>query len=314
MSNLIGNQNHVTHGGLSYEAARIQRCRRLLAVVAMFIASIASTGIVFAIGDVCSNVTIKLTNATSGQIKVTKFEYYDFTADKWRTEVMFGVDGHQKLEPGKSWSKKQDLEHIENDKTKFKVTYQSLIGGSKWEDPTSTETDEFTCEDGMTKEVVIGTGVSPAALKVEGCTSQQAAEIAEVIDWGANNWAEYEQVLEAIRGWPVNIGKCLEERFKSNGKVVCKPSQGGECKNANAWASPLTKKCHLCPGFLSTVAAISGKENRQACYFAIVTHEWGHTCERGHKTIEIIDDEAFNFWKSKHATTVTIGFSTCGMN
>ena len=102
---------------------------RLLALAAAFVASIGSTGTAFAFGDTCSNVTIKLTNSTSSQIKVTKFEYYDYSAKEWRTEVMFGVDGYQKLEPGKSWSKKQDLEHIENDKTKFKVTYQSLIGG-----------------------------------------------------------------------------------------------------------------------------------------------------------------------------------------
>jgi hypothetical protein len=290
---------------------------RLLALSAVFVVSVGSTGAAFAFGDTCSNVTIKLTNSTSGQIKVTKFEYYDYSAKEWRTEVMFGVDGHQKLEPGKSWSKKQDLEHIENDKTKFKVTYQSLIGGSKWEDPVSKETGDFTCKDAMTKEVVIDVGVSPAALKVEACTSQQATEIAEVIDWGADNWAAYEKVLEGIRGWPVTIGKCLEGRFKSDGKVVCEQSQGGSCSdrkgNNNAFASPLNKKCHFCPSFLRTVGAIPGKEDRQACYFAEVTHEWGHTCDRTHKTIEIIDNEAFNFWKSKHSA-VTIAISDCGMD
>ena len=165
----------------------------------------------------------------------------------------------------------------------------------------------------MTKEVVIDVGVSPAALKVEACTSQQAAEIAEAIDWGAKNWAAYEKVLEDIRDWPVTIGKCLEGRFKTDGKVECMQSQGGSCTGANGWAEGLTKKCHICPSFLSTVGALSGKENREACYFALVTHEWGHTCWRGHKTLEIIDDEAFNFWKSKHSTTVTITFSDCGM-
>src|SRR5262245_49896189 len=185
MANVVVKEDHLTYGGVSYRAARAhdrvrprsfrrpvgnlqarlkenqmlqgtrdyRRC--LLPLLAAFVASIGSTGTAFALGDVCGNVTIKLTNSTSGQIKVTKFEYYDYGAKKWRTEVMFGIDGHQKLEPGKSWSKKQDLEHIENDKTKFKVTYQSLIGGSKWEDPVSKKTGDFTCKDGMTKEVVI---------------------------------------------------------------------------------------------------------------------------------------------------------------
>lgn len=273
-------------------------------------------GRAFALGDTCSNVDIKLTNETADEIKVTKFEYYDYAAKKWRTESMFGVDGHQKLEPGKSWSKTQDLEHIENDKTKFKVTYQSHIGGTKWDEPASKETTDFTCKDDMKKEVVIDVGQSPAAQDVKGCTSQQATDIAEAIDWGAKNWADYENVLEDIRDWPVTIGNCLEGRFKKDGRVVCEASQDGSCKSKNGsnngWASSLNKKCHICPSFLKAVGAISGEENRQACYFALISHEWGHTCERGHKTLEIIDDEAFEFWKSRHSA-VTIVYSDCGM-
>jgi hypothetical protein len=266
--------------------------------------------------DTCSNVDIKLTNATADEIKVTKFEYYDYTDTKWRTESMFGLDGHQKLEPGKSWTKKQDLEHIEDDKTKFKVTYQWHIGGSKWGDPVTKVTTDFTCRDNMSKEVVIDVGQSVAANDVEGCTSQQATEIAEAIDWGADNWDEFERVLEGIRNWPVTIGNCLEGRFKKDGRVICEEKQTGSCMTrdgpASGFASPFNKKCHMCPSFLNTVAALSGKTNRQACYFAMVTHEWGHTCERGHKTLEIIDDEAFNFWKSKHSD-VTIVLSQCAM-
>lgn len=98
--------------------------------------------------------------------------------------------------------------------------------------------------------------------------------------------------------------------------MVCEASQDGSCKSKNGsnngWASSLNKKCHICPSFLKTVGAISGEENRQACYFALISHEWGHTCERGHKTLEIIDDEAFEFWKSKHSA-LTIVYSDCGM-
>jgi hypothetical protein len=285
-----------------------------LAVVVV-VGSLAS-GAARAIGDVCSNVSIKLTNATGDEIKVTKFEYYDFGGKKWRTESMFGLDGHQKLEPGKSWTKKQDLERIENDKTKFKVTYQAHIGGTKWGESAATETGEFTCKDNMTKEVTIALGLSPAALKVEACSSVQAAEIGEAIEWGASNWAAYKKVLEGIRGWPVSIGNCLEGRFKSDGRVVCEASQTGMCSDPSTrgWASPLNKKCHMCPSFLTNLTNnIAGKENRQACYFAMVTHEWGHTCERGHKTLEIVDNEAFNFWKSRHPS-VTIKLGDCPMD
>lgn len=293
-----------------------EHCNQFLALLVVIGFCLMATNTAFAWGDKCSNVVITLTNATADEIKVTKFEYYDYTAGKWRTESMFGVDGHQKIEPGKSWTKTQDLEHVKNDKTKFKVTYESHIGGTKWGPPVSKTTSDFTCADNIRKEVLIDIGQSPAALDVEGCTSQEATEIAEAIDWGADHWEEFESVLEDIRDWPVDIGNCLENRFKENGKVVCEKSMAGNCTSKdgpnNGWASALTKKCHMCPDFLAKVRGISGKANRQACYFALVTHEWGHTCERGHKTLEIIDDEAFNFWKSKHPD-VTIILGDCGM-
>lgn len=147
---------------------------------------------------------------------------------------------------------------------------------------------------------------------IKSCTSGEKNEIGLAIDWGAENWTAFETALEGIRDWPVKIGRCLENRFKKNGKVVCEDSMKGRCDGANGWASAFNRKCHMCPDFLDKIRAISGVENRQACYFALVTHEWGHTCERGHKTLEIIDDEAFDFWKSNHPG-VTINFSDCGM-
>lgn len=147
------------------------------------------------------------------------------------------------------------------------------------------------------------------------CTAREVTEIGMAIDWGAENWNEYEAVLEDIRGWPVDIGSCLENRFKDNGKVVCEESQRGSCtvkgEDASGWGWWHERKCHMCPSFLDAVRALSGVANRQACYFALVTHEWGHTCWRGHKTLEIIDDEAFDFWKSKHPGEVTISYGAC---
>ncbi len=137
---------------------------------------------------------------------------------------------------------------------------------------------------------------------INDCTSTQATEIGLAIDWGADHWAEYEAALEDIRDWPVDIGNCLENRFKTNGKVDCEASSGGGCKGASGWSSRWlpTTKCHMCPSFLAAVAAMPILEDRQACYFAMVTHEWAHSCKRGHVTVEIIDDEAFNFWKAHH--------------
>ena len=134
----------------------IRRCV-LVITIPLLVVCLVVVNTAFALGDTCSNVDIKLTNKTAGEIKVTKFEYYDYADDKWRTEVMFGLDGHQKLESGKSWTKRQDLEHVENDDTKFKVTYEGHIGGTKWSTPVSKTTSVFTCKDNMSKEVIIDT-------------------------------------------------------------------------------------------------------------------------------------------------------------
>lgn len=289
------------------------RSHTIMLVTASTIAVMAIGGDLIAAGDVCSNVQITFENNTADEIKITKFEYYDYKAEKWHTESLFGVDGHQKLEPGKSWTKKQDLERIENDKTKFKVTYRRHIEGSKWEDAVSAVTEDFTCTDKMKKTVTITDNEqSPAASNVMECSSQETTEIGQAIDWGADHWDEYKQVLDNIRDWPVTIGSCLENRFKNNGKVVCERSMDGACKGNNGWANSLTKTCHMCPDFLTTVQSLPNVEDRQACYFALITHEWGHTCERGHKTLEIIDNEAFKFWKRNHSG-VTINFAQCGM-
>lgn len=126
--------------------------RQLLAVTVLLIgACLGVANPAFALGDTCSNVDITLTNTTAVKIKVTKFEYYDYTDQKWRTESMFGVDGHRDLDPGESWSKTQDLEHIENDNTKIKVTYEANIDDTQAGDPVSKTTSEFTCKDKMKK-------------------------------------------------------------------------------------------------------------------------------------------------------------------
>jgi len=298
--------------------------RKLLAVTVLLVGiCLAMANTALALGDTCSNVDITLTNATAVKIKVTKFEYYDYSDKKWRTESMFGLDGHKKLGLGESWSKTQDLEHIENDNTKFKVTYEGDTDATKSGDPVSKTTSDFICKDKMKKAVIldvalpITTGISPSrSSDIKDCTSQETTEIGLAIDFGSTEWNEFEAVLEDIRDWSVTIGNCLENRFKKSGKVVCEKSMKGSCTSKdgtnNGFASPFNEKCHMCPDFLTKIRAISGKTNRQACYFALVTHEWGHTCERGHKTLEIIDDEAFNFWKSKHSD-VTISFSECGM-
>lgn len=148
------------------------------------------------------------------------------------------------------------------------------------------------------------------------CAPGHTLEMREAIAWGTTRWNSFETAIESFYGWPVNIKNCLENRFKSNGKIVCEQDMGGHCKGANAWASPFNKRCHLCPDFVTQVKGLTGpakKDNRKACYFAILAHEWSHTCDRSHKTVEIIDNVAFDFYKANHPA-VTISLGDCGMN
>jgi hypothetical protein len=163
------------------------------------------------------------------------------------------------------------------------------------------------------------TDSSPAQSSTEviDCASGERAEMRETVAWGAANWNAFESAMESFYGWPVNIKNCLENRFKDNGKIVCEDDMKGNCKGANAWASPFNKRCHLCPVFVDKVTGLTGsanKDNRKACYLAILAHEWAHTCERTHKSIEIIDNVAFDFYKDRHQPEVTIDLSDCGMN
>ena len=124
------------------------------AFVAIWIGMALQTNAAFA-SDTCKNVTIKMVNRTSNEIKLTKLEYFDFDQPTWRTENAFGVDGEQKVEPNFTVSPKRDREKVGNDKTKIRVSWKRHAGGSDWDPGPSVTTAEFTCKDSMTKTVDI---------------------------------------------------------------------------------------------------------------------------------------------------------------
>lgn len=102
---------------------------------------------------------------------------------------MFGVDGHQKLERGASYSKTQDLEYVKNDMTKFKVTYEADIDGTTSGNPVSTTTSDFTCKDNMKKAVLLNVAPPPGEAKrcswtVKGkvAVEHQLSELMEKFD------------------------------------------------------------------------------------------------------------------------------------
>jgi hypothetical protein len=131
-----------------------------LSIGSISIASLLLCGIVtskpdsaFAAKDNCKDVKITLKNASNDTIKVTKFEYKDVDKNKFRTELVLGINGKEFINPRKSFSKVRDLERIKGDLTSFRVTYEKKIGGAKFEAPIIFTTEEFVCNSKSTHTV-----------------------------------------------------------------------------------------------------------------------------------------------------------------
>ena len=99
------------------------------------------------------NFTIKLRNCTNSEIKAKKFEYKD--GAKWKTENMFGLDGHQKIEKVHEVAFTRNLRGIGSENTCFRVTYSHHIGGTKWSKNYIETTTMFKAEDNKSKTVTL---------------------------------------------------------------------------------------------------------------------------------------------------------------
>lgn len=144
--------------------------------------------------------------------------------------------------------------------------------------------------------------------------SWAADEIETVGIYVTDHWSSFESFLEAETG--ESIGSCLENRFKSNGNVECETT-GGSCADngdVNGWASYLSQTAHVCfDPFLENLQSFSD-DNQEACLVALLTHEFGHTCWRGHGSVEEMDNAAFRWYKGRADQNVTIRLSDCGMD
>lgn len=101
----------------------------------------------------CENFMITLQNSCDGEIKATKFEYLD--GSNWKTENMFNLDGHQKIEKDHAIPFNRALAGIGDESTKFRVTYKHHLGGTKW-GPTLVETtDAFVAHDNGSHTVAL---------------------------------------------------------------------------------------------------------------------------------------------------------------
>lgn len=90
------------------------------------------------------------------------------------------------------------------------------------------------------------------------------------------------QLLEfAGKGDGESLGSCIEDRFSKNGEVECahqeKAKQDG-AKRKLGFGAGLSKRVKLYQTFFDNIASMP-QADRRACYAALMTHEFSHTCE-----------------------------------
>lgn len=100
----------------------------------------------------CARVEISFHNGSADSIKVTKFEYQDGGA--WKSEDMFGGEGHQTFDPGARLTWTRDLAGVAGASTSFKATYRHHLGGDKWGAEKVVAIGPFTCVSGKTKKTL----------------------------------------------------------------------------------------------------------------------------------------------------------------
>ena len=135
------------------------------------------------------------------------------------------------------------------------------------------------------------------------CDSTQSKDI-RAVAWNiVDDWDNFERSIEADSG--TKLGKCTRDRFKKNGKVECVSEynckKDGRCKLG--FGGGTGKKVKIFQTFFDNVASAE-QADRRACYAALLTHEFAHTCERyAESGLEAREDAAFKYWQTRFPGT-----------
>lgn len=159
--------------------------------------------------------------------------------------------------------------------------------------------------------VFLSTTALAGLADVIDCNDNVTTDLNRVANHAADNWADVEDFMEDYTG--INVKNCMKNRFKKNGKIVCEQKNTGRCDGALGWASPFNKKAHFCPTAISNFEALARTPDQRACYFALMVHEFAHSCDRGEAKAEELEDAAFAYWASTHNVTVDPNYD-CGFD
>lgn len=171
------------------------------------------------------------------------------------------------------------------------------------------------------------TGTSSPA---EPTTSSSSKGLAELIDcsdteekdmravaWNiADDWSNFSKAIENASG--TNMGSCIEKRFSEDGKVECVHKEkckqdGNKCRLG--FGGGLGSKIKIYQTFFDNIQSMP-QADRRACYAALMTHEFSHTCEHyAESGPESRAEAAFDYWKGRFP--VSSGLTVdgdCGLN
>lgn len=148
------------------------------------------------------------------------------------------------------------------------------------------------------------------------CTDAESSDM-RAVAWNiADDWNNFSNALENSTGQ--NVGSCLQKRFAEDGKVQCvhtlKCNQAGN-KCQLGFGGGLGSKIKIFQMFFDNIKSMP-QPDRRACYAALMTHEFSHTCEHyAEAGPEARGTAAFNYWKGRFGVTSDLKVEDdCGMN
>jgi len=148
------------------------------------------------------------------------------------------------------------------------------------------------------------------------CTDTESSDM-RAVAWNiADDWNNFSNTLESSTRQ--NVGSCLQKRFAEDGKVQCvhtrKCDKDGKCKVG--FGGGLGSKIKIFQTFFDNIDSMQQPADRRACYAALMTHEFSHTCEHyAEAGPEARAAAAFNYWKGRFGVTRDLKVDdNCGLN
>jgi hypothetical protein len=137
---------------------------------------------------------------------------------------------------------------------------------------------------------------------VTDCETTQETDI-RATAWNiADDWANFAASVQLQSSF--DVGDCLQDRFSKNGKVQCESKDvcknNGTCRQGHSF--PGKQEVKIYPSFLNHIKNFS-QPDRRACYAALLTHEFTHTCWRAEGRSETREDAAFAYWQKRFPGT-----------